>query len=100
MVACDLRDFFYNNPFLNQKARYLHLALIYKACEGLKRAVPGFLNLIGKAAGRKLSHFQVIGQTIAAGTFPAAGFVSAIATIQVFVFTTFHMLPPSLYLFI
>jgi len=58
------------------------------------RTVISCLTLFGKKAGRKLFHPKVIAKTLTANPFPLAGFISAVAVLEIFFFVrTLHHFP-------
>jgi hypothetical protein len=56
----------------------------------LKRPVKSSLSVVWKTATGKLPHSQMIYDASAAYAFFVAGFVSAVASFQVFLLITFH----------
>jgi hypothetical protein len=56
----------------------------------LERAVVGPFGVLGKTAGGELPALQVILKALAADALPGAGFIAAIAVLQILVFFAFH----------
>ncbi len=57
-------------------------------------AVKGLFNNIRKVTGRKFLILSMIFYALTAYTFSAAGFISAVASIFVLLYITFHAYPP------
>jgi len=63
--------------------------------EPLDGTIIGFLHIVGKDAGRKLSHPQMVVKTFAAGSLFAARFIAAVASCQIFLNAAFfHIFSP------
>jgi hypothetical protein len=61
-----------------------------------KRAIVGFFRVLRKAATGELSHFQMIGNTLATDPFSGAGLIGTVTFFKVLLPITFHgsILPP------
>ena len=68
----------------------LHPVLRYQSCEMLERSIKGSLCIVREAACWKFPAPEVVAQTLTTDAFTRTGFVTAIATIQIFFFFTLH----------
>ena len=59
-----------------------------------KRAIVGFFRVLRKAATGELSHFQMIGNTLATDSFSGTGLIGAITLFKVLLPITFHVSLP------
>jgi len=71
-------------------------ARLDQTSEVLEGAVIGRLPFFVKAAPGKLSHLEVVGDALAADSFPRTWIIGALAPGQVLIFVTFHRVPPPL----
>jgi len=56
----------------------------------LKRAIVGFFRVFRKAATGELSHFQMIGDTLATDSLSGTGLIGAVTLFKVLLSITFH----------
>ena len=59
-----------------------------------KRAIVGFFRVLRKAATGELSHFQMIGNTLATDPFSGTGLIGTVTFFKVLLPITFHVSLP------
>jgi hypothetical protein len=59
----------------------------------LKGTIKGGLCVCREATSRKLSHLEMVGNALAAETFPGTGFIGAVTSLKVLFLLAFHSQP-------